>query len=465
MIIGHSMTDSERIRTIIKKQRFKIYFIGIGGISMSSVAQISVELGAKVFGSDIRKNAATEGLERLGVRIKYSQARANIMETMPDIAVYSLSISADNPEYRAASELGIVTVSRAEYLGAVMMDYAVRIGVSGSHGKSTVTAMLGSILRSAGAAPSVLCGAEISQSGTGYIGGGKQNVVYEACEYGDSFLYLHPSVQIILNVDLDHTDYFANTEQLCESFLRAADSAEKFAVLNADDRNLQKIIPAVAAKKLTYSSKPGADFRYEILPEADGKYGFRLYGGGKEYNFTLGVPGRFNAENAVAAAVTALKLGISEEAVSEALRTFSGIPRRLEYLGKRRGTDIYYDYAHHPKEIAALYDALDSMGYRNICAVFAPHTYSRTKSFLDEFAIALARFASVYVTDIYGARESAIVGVSSASLADAVRLAGGEAYALANEENIEEILSKEYDCLVLTGAGDLATIKKKAEDL
>ena len=464
MVIGHSMTDSEKIREIIKRRKFKVYFIGIGGISMSALAEISQKRGAVVFGSDIRKSGITERLTLMGIGIKYTQLRANIMEASPDIAVYSLSISSDNPEYRAARELGITVASRAEYLGVLMEDYGTRLGVSGSHGKSTTTAMLASALSVDGKAPTVLCGAELSRA-TGYVHGGEDFLVYEACEYCDSFLKLRPSVQVVLNIDLDHTDYFSGTEQLCESFFKAASSAEKFAVLNADCPNIKSILPGLGGKAVTYSSLPGADFGYEIKKASRGFCGIRLFGDGKEYSFSLGVPGRFNAENAVAAAVAALKLGVSEAAVSDALSGFHGIPRRLELISKKRGADIYYDYAHHPKEIEALSAAFTAIGYKNICAVFAPHTYSRTKSFLDEFARALAGFAAAYVTDIYGAREGAIVGVSSAALAESVRAAGGKAYALANEESLDKILSEGYDCIVLMGAGDLDKIKKKIEDM
>ena len=464
MIIGHSATDREKIRGIIKKRGFKVYFIGIGGISMSSIAEISAMRGARVFGSDVRKNAATEKLENMGVRIKYTQARANVMESAADIAVYSLSITSDNPEYRAAMALGIPLVSRAEYLGALMDDYGVRIGVSGSHGKSTTTAMLGEIFRAVGASPSVLCGAEIS-SGTGYVRGERDCLVYEACEYGDSFLHFDPTVQIILNVDLDHTDYFSDIERLGASFVKAANRAEKFVLANLDDANVRRIIPSIVAEKVTFSSERDADFRYKVLSVSNGRCSFGLSYGMENCSFSLKVPGRFNVENAVAAAAAALKLGVPQNTVADALSNFRGIPRRLEFLCKKRSADIYYDYAHHPSEIKATHTALCAMGYKKICAVFAPHTYSRTKSFLGDFAKALVGFNTVYVTDIYGARENAVVGISSSLIADAVRDEGGLAYALVTEESIDKIFEDGYDCLVLMGAGELDKIKKKAEEL
>ena len=464
MIIGHSMTDVERITQIVKGRDVKIYFIGIGGISMSSLAMISLERGAQVFGSDIRRSDATERLERMGARIKYTQARANIMEALPHLAVYSLSISRDNPEYAAAVALGVPLVSRAEYLGALMLDYDMRIGVSGSHGKSTVTAMLGAILDRGGDSPSVLCGAELA-GGIGYIRGGMSRLVYEACEYGDSFLRFSPTVQLLLNIDLDHTDYFSDISQLNESFLRLACGAREHTVLNMDDANIKNILPRISANKVTYSASAGADFGYEIFPAECGRYGFRLFGDGERTELTLGIPGRFNAENAVAAAVAAKSIGVGSSAITDALSSFEGIKRRLQHICRREGTDIYYDYAHHPKEIGAVADALFAMGYKNICAFFAPHTYSRTKAFLSEFAEALSRFGAVYVTDIYGAREGAMIGVSSAALADAVRECGGKAYALAGEDDLSHALTVGYDCIVLMGAGDLDRIKKKTEDL
>ena len=466
MIIGHSMTDKKIIRNIIEKKDSVIYFIGIGGISMSALAEMSLVSAKGVYGSDVRKSAVTARLESRGIRIRYTQSRANVMELMPDLVVYSLSISVDNPEYAVAKAMGILTVSRAEYLGALMESYAMRIGISGSHGKSTVTAMLGSVLSYASLSPSILCGAEISE-GTGYISGDGEYLVYEACEYGDSFLHFSPTVQIMLNLDFDHPDYFPNIDALKRSFISLANITQKLVIINADDENLRSALPYITAPVVTFSRGNPTDYRYSVIFSERGRYTFDLFFGDEPCGrFTLGIPGEFNVQNAVAAIIAARYVGIPDALIGEALRKFSGIGRRLELLGKRSGFDLYYDYAHHPREIEATERALRDMGYLKIAAVFSPHTYSRTKTLFDGFVSALSRFDSVLITDIYGARECPIVGVSSYSLAEAVRRQGKDARAIClNEDILPYISFEKYDCLVLMGAGDLDIIKRKTEDL
>ncbi len=466
MIIGHSLTDKKIIRNIIKKKDSVIYFIGIGGISMSALAEMSLAGSKRVYGSDIRRSAVTAHLESRGIRIRYTQARANVMEVLPDLVVYSLSISPDNPEYAAAKAMGILTVSRAEYLGVLMESYAMRIGVSGSHGKSTVTAMLGSVLSYASRSPSILCGAEISK-GTGYIPGGGEYLVYEACEYGDSFLRFSPKVQIMLNLDFDHPDYFPDVEALMSSFVLLANMTEELVIINADDANLRSLLPHITAHVVTFSRDNPSDYRYSVVCSERGRYTFDLFFGDALCGrFTLGIAGEFNVQNAVAAIIAARHVGISDALIGKAVKEFSGIGRRLELLGSHSGFDLYYDYAHHPCEIKATERALRDMGYLRIAAVFSPHTYSRTKALFDGFVSALSGFDSVFITDIYGAREAPVVGVSSYSLAEAVRQCGKDSHAIAaSEDIIPYITSGKYDCLVLMGAGDLDLIKKKTEDL
>lgn len=460
------MTDKKKIRNIIEKKDSVIYFIGIGGISMSALAEMSLGSAKRVYGSDIRKSAVTARLESRGIRIRYTQARANVMEIMPDMVVYSLSISANNPEYVAAKAMGILTVSRAEYLGALMESYEMRIGVSGSHGKSTVTAMLGSVLSYASRSPSILCGAEISE-GTGYIKGEGEYLVYEACEYGDSFLRFSPKVQIMLNLDFDHPDYFPDIESLKRSFVSLANNTEELVIINADDANLRSILPDITAPVVTFSGNSSSDYRYSVISSERGRYTFDLFFGDELCGrFTLGIAGKFNVQNAIAAIIAARYVGIPDALVGESVKAFSGIGRRLELLGTHSGFDLYYDYAHHPCEIEATERALRDMGYLKIATVFSPHTYSRTKALFDGFVSALSRFDSVFITDIYGAREAPTVGVSSYSLAEAVRRRGKDAHAIANGEDIIPYMDfGKYDCLVLMGAGDLDLIKRKTEDL
>ena len=459
MVIGHSMTDKKIIRNVINKNGAKVYFIGIGGVSMSALALMLKERGLKIYGSDINKSSYTEMLERFGIIVNYSHGRAKIMSVMPDLVVYSLSISEENAEYIAAKKLGIPTVSRAELLGAVMCDYEIPIGVSGSHGKSTVTALMAGVLNSQKIEPTVLCGADISAFG-GYIHGKKKYLVYEACEYGDSFLKFNPKIQIILNLDLDHTDYFDSEEKIRESFLRAANLSE-ITIMCTDSRNLNLIKDRVKSRLYTFSKSDESDYRYEIKGSDKGRFSFDLYLG-KDYidSFSLGVMGEFNVPNAVSTVIAAEILGVPRVKVKAALTEFRGLPRRLEIIKKAEFGDVFYDYAHHPCEISAVREALYSAGYKRICAVFAPHTYSRTKAFLSDFARELSKFSKVYVTDIYGAREAPVPGITSLALSEKIKTEGAESSPVSDDDVLNFLKKEKYDAIVLMGAGRLEKIKK-----
>ncbi len=461
LFIGHSLTDKKIIREIIDFAGNKIYFIGIGGVSMSALAELSLALGLRVFGSDRQKNSLTEKLEKRGAIINYAHAKTEICRIMPTLVVYSLAIDSKNPEYISAIELGIPTVSRAEYMGALIGKYEKSVGVCGSHGKSTVTAMLYEIFKEAKISPTVIGGAALNNASS-FVEGEGAALIYEACEYGNSFLHFSPFVTVMLNLDFDHTDYFRDIDELKKSFAAAAELAGEFAVINADDKNLCSAIKAANGRTITFSEKDGADFKYIKKSLGRGSYEFSLYKKGSFIGkFSPGTKGEFNVTNAVAAAVTALSLGVSREAAANALAGFRGIARRMELLGKYNNADVFYDYAHHPKEIAATRDALIDMGYNNICVIFAPHTYTRTKSFFSEFAKVLSSFSAIYIKDIYGARENPIVGISSSSLAAAVRDAGGEAEAIYSEDIRELVSKRNFDCLVLMGAGDLENTRKQ----
>ncbi len=454
----------EEIRRIICKKGVRVYFVGIGGISMSSLAHLLKNRGALVMGSDIRQSEVTDALIKNGIKVRLCHSKEAFMSFCPDLSVYSLSIGEENPEYRAAREMNVPVVSRAELLGALMEDYALKIGVSGSHGKSSTTAMLYDALLEGGLDPTVLCGAEIKE-GTGLVTGGNSHLVYEACEYGDSFLELTADVQLLLNLELDHTDYFKDEQSIRSSFLRAANSAKKCCILNADSKNLQIIKDSIATELHTFSSENGCEYKYECEHVKGGSYSFKLYKRGKLIGEYLSLArGRFNLENAVATAVTADVIGVKYEDAARAICCFRGIKRRLQQLKCGLDFDVFYDYAHHPSEIASVREALSDMGYERISVIFAPHTYSRTQSFAYRFASELAKFNTVYITEIYGARENAVVGVNASSLAESVRSCGGSAYAVGEAEArrvFERINSERPDCAILMGAGSLEAYKKE----
>ena len=431
---------------------------------MSALALMLKKRGVKVSGSDIRKSEITENLVKNGIVVRLSHTKEAVMSFNPDIVVFSLSVDSNNCEYKAALNMDIPIVLRSELLGAIMEDYSMKIGISGSHGKSTVTAMLGAVLNEDKKAPTVLCGAEICNA-SGLIDGDEKYLVYEACEYGDSFLNFNPDVQLLLNLDLDHTDYFKSESMIVESFLKSANNAKNSCVLNLDSKNLALVSERSATKMHTYSRGTRSEYRYETLKRLSGTYSFNLY---RKENligeYITSLKGEFNAVNAVAAAVCADVIGVPYESSRKAIEEFRGLKRRLEGLGKIESFELFYDYAHHPCEISATKSALSDMGYRRTAVIFAPHTYSRTAYFLNEFAKELSKFDEVYITDIYGARENAVVGINASALANKIRDMGGISHAIGVYDAktvVQSISGRDFDCVVLMGAGEIEEYKQE----
>jgi len=464
MINSTKRLEKAKIRKILQKKGARIYFVGIGGISMSSLALLLKERGIRVAGSDIRKSEITDILVKNGITVRSTHTKEAIMSFNPDLVVFSLSVDESNNEYKAALDMRFPIALRSELLGAIIDDYSLSVGVSGSHGKSTVTALLGAVFESSKLAPTVLCGAEV-RGGLGLIRGDEKCLVYEGCEYGDSFLNFSPNVQLLLNLELDHTDYFKSEEMIKGSFLKSANKARDCCVLNLDSKSLSEICDKIIPTVHTFSSGEKSEYRYEALKLERGTYGFKLYRENKligDYKPLL--KGRFNLLNSVAAAVTADVIGIPHEDAVSAIGKFSGLRRRLELIAKLEKFDVFYDYAHHPSEIAAARSALSDTGYEKVAVIFAPHTYSRTAYFLSSFASELSKFSAAYITQIYGARESAIVGVSAITLANAVRDRGGISHALGVDSakaTVEEIKSMDFDCVVLMGAGEIEEYKRE----
>ena len=456
--------EKDKIKEILRKPSPKIYFVGIGGISMSSLAVMLKVAGARVMGSDIRKTELTDSLSKRGIIVRYSHSREAIMAFQPDLVVFSLSVNENNAEYKTSLDMRVPSVTRSELLGAIIDGYETSIGVSGSHGKSTVTALLGELLKNADLNPTVLCGAEID-SGLGLILGEKHHLVYEGCEYGDSFLNFSPDVALLLNLDLDHTDYFKSEEMIRQSFLKSANNAKKACILNLDSKNLAAISEKITPTLHTFSKTNAGEYRYEALALNKGSYSFDLYCKNELIGeYRPRIKGGFNMLNAVASAVAADVIGIPYVLAKQGVEKFCGLKRRLELIKSGEKIDLFYDYAHHPCEISATNDALRDMGYKNICVIFAPHTYSRTAYFLESFASELAKFESAYVTDIYGARETAIVGVNSNTLSDSINVAGGNSHAV-SECEIFDVLNavkkSNTDCIVLMGAGEIGKYKEE----
>ena len=442
------------IRKIVYNGEKKVHFVGVGGVSMYSLARLTLLGGARVSGSDREDSEHINELRLLGAEIFVGHNADNINSA--DLVVYSHAISFDNTELLEANRRGIPTVSRAEYLGAMMLGYKNRIGVSGSHGKSTTVAMLDAIFTHAKALPTVLSGADLP-CGEPLRVGGDGLMIYEACEYKDSFLRFSPTIAIGLNLELDHTDYFNNIEEIKASFKKALGRAG-LALISGDDENLMEIKDNIKTKVITFGGCENNDYRYFITSFKDIGFAFSLTRGGVTIgDFEINVPGAFNVHNATAAIAVALEYGIDVETIAEAISLYRGIPRRLEYIGQHLGRPVYYDYAHHPTEIKASIDALKSLTQSPLTVVFRPHTFSRTKSLWNELCGSLSLADHLLITDVYPAREEPIEGVNSPNLAEEI----GSSARYCRDEILTNIDLYTRGAIVLMGAGDLDEIKRK----
>ena len=453
MLLQHSGTPIEDVRKIIEKKNIRIYMIGICGASMSSLARELKRRGAAVFGSDISSPAVRAALISEGIYVSSVHSERAMVSFEPDLVVYSLAVTGDNVEYRYAIDNGILAISRAELLGALVSTYGESVGVCGSHGKSTVTSMIYHILSRVGQAPALFEGAPIKEKQEALC----DTVVFEACEYRDSFLRMKSSLGVILNIELDHTDYFKDLDAIRCSFRSYAEGCSRV-LINVDDDAAGNMIFGLSATVLTYGKSPLADYRFEIISENRGKFSFRLhYKGDSTGEISLDVPGEFNVSNAAAAIAAAHLLGVSLVDAGEAIATYKGIGRRLERLSCTL-LPVYYDYAHHPTEMRAVLEALSRMGYSKIGVIFSPHTYSRTQALWSDFVEVLSLPHATVITDVYAAREEKIDGVDSQTLANACRAGGANAVSLNGEKAFSWLLSHEVDVAVLMGAGNLDAV-------
>ena len=421
---------------------------------MYSLAAFALNNGITVSGSDREASRRTDRLIELGSSVYIGDDAREL--PLVDAVIYSHAIPSSHPTLLAAKSRGIPTFSRAEYMGALMPDYTTRIGISGSHGKSSVTAMLDGIFEVAGIGHATLSGADLPIGEPYRIGNG--TLLYEACEYRDSFLHFLPTAAVALNLELDHTDYFDGIEHLRDSFLRALRRARDYVIINEDDENLAKIKLEIGDKVITFGYSQNSDYRYRITEYRRCGFGFCVYRQGREFgSFELNIPGSFNVANATAAIAVATEQGIDKKFIAEAISTYRGIDRRLQLVGMRGRRMVYYDYAHHPTEIAASIAALRQLTDDHITVVFKPHTYSRTKGLWLSFVSALSLVDHLILTDIYAAREEPVEDVSAQRLASEI---SGAIYC-SDDEIIRAIDLYTRGNIVIMGAGDLEQIKNQ----
>lgn len=434
-----------------------IFFIGIGGISMSSLAEITARQGYRAGGSDRAESATTEALVQKGIPVFRGHSAEHLDGY--DAVVYTVAINGDNPEYLEALRRGLPLISRADYLGYLMVRFSQRIGVSGMHGKSTCTAMCAQILLHAGD-PTVLCGAELGKDchSSCHIGSSDGVFLFEACEYMDSFLDLYPTLAVILNLGMDHVDYFHSMDQIRRSFRAFAErtDGEGGVLCNADDSECLRALEGFAGEVYSFALDAPAEFTAERIVYEKGatSFDFCRYGA-RLCRIRMPVCGRHNVYNALAAAAAALLVGVAPEEIAQGLADFRGAKRRMERKGSLGGAEIYDDYGHHPDEIAATLAGARQMGYERVLCAYQPHTYSRTAGLLREFSEAFTDADRVFMVDIYAAREQNVYGVSSELVAEMIgekaRYCGDFASTAAaiREE------AQEGDLVIVMGAGDV----------
>jgi len=446
------------------KQPIHLHFIGIGGISMSGLAEILLKEDFCISGSDARETPLTEKLASLGAKIYYGQRAANI-ENGTDAVVYTAAIHPDNPELKAAVDQQIPTLTRAELLGQIMENYQQSVAVAGTHGKTTTTSMITDIFLETCCDPTVSVGG-ILKSIDGNIRVGQSDYfLTEACEYTNSFLNFYPKFAIILNIEEDHMDYFRDLAHIRHSFHQFAENIcpDGALIINEEIENYQELTKDLNCKIITYGLTPSDSYYADnITFNTEGCGNFTLmYGNTMLGDISMNVPGTHNISNAVAACALAAELNLPFHAVQASLAQFSGTARRFEHKGELGGIAIVDDYAHHPTEITATLTAAKNCGKNRIVCVFQPHTYTRTQAFLKEFAQALSAADVVVLADIYAAREQNTIGISSTDLQKELQNLGTECYYFPSFDEIENFLLKKCingDLLITMGAGDIVQV-------
>ena len=389
-----------------------IHFIGIGGISMSGIAELLKFYGKNVSGSDREESKATQRLRNLGINISIGQRKDNIVN--PDLVIYTDAISDDNEELIYARELekkqGVPVISRGVFLGALMKNYKYAISVSGSHGKTTVTSILSDILIEAKVDPTILLGGELDTIGGNVHPGNSEYFLTEACEYRGNILYYYPQMAVILNISEDHLDYFRDLDHIVDTFTIFMDHIPESGkvILNIDDENCRRLIPHIKGELITFGiENEEADYNIvQVETENNGHISFVLKGDDiGEVFIKMNVLGDYNVYNGAAAFIASFKSGIPIEVIQKSLKEYRNLHRRMEKIGEYNGADILTDYGHHPKEIQYTLKALNKQKKGRFITIFQPHTYSRTKKLLDDFAESFYDTDEIIVTEIYAARE------------------------------------------------------------
>lgn len=450
------------------EDKIHVHFIGIGGISMSGLAEILLSKGFQVSGSDAKESSLTEKLTALGADINYGQRAENINNTI-DLVVYTAAVKEDNAELAAAREAGIPVIPRAQLLGQIMKNYQNAIGVAGTHGKTTTTSMISHILISADSDPTVLVGGMLKTIEGNIRLGKSENFITEACEYTNSFLSFFPTIGVILNICEDHLDFFKDITEIRNSFKSYAGLLPKHGalVINSDIEDYEFITKDLKASVITVGCDPSksnysaSNITYDHF--ASPSYDLLVDNQVME-RITLNVPGLHNVYNSLAAIATARVMGIPMSVIKEGLLSFDGCDRRFQLKGEVSGVTIVDDYAHHPDEIKVTLEAAKNYPHKTLWCVFQPHTYTRTKAFLKEFAVALSLSDKIILTDIFAAREKNTLNISSKDLQNELEKLGKHTEYFSSFDEVENFLLQNCmngDLLITMGAGDVVLIGER----
>lgn len=449
----------DQMQEYIKPGR-RAHLVGIGGVSMSPLAEVLLGNGMHITGSDVQEGAAVQRLRGLGISVVIGHREEGIGDA--EMVIRTAAVHDDNPEIRAARGRGLPVFERAEVWGLIMRQYHNALCVAGTHGKTTTTSMCTHIAMAASVDPTVMIGGTLPVLGTGHRVGKGETIILESCEYCNSFLSFFPTIAVILNIDPDHLDFFKDLADIQQSFLRFARLVPKdgLVIANAEDENTMSLLDGKDLPLLTFGVETGDVHSKNLtwrkgLPEFD-----VVYQGQTVAHVAMQVPGLHNVKNALAAAAAALALRLPASAIERGLAEFIGAGRRFEYKGSVKGAEVYDDYAHHPSELRALLDTAQDLGYQRLICAFQPHTYTRTRAFLDDFAKELCRPDVTLLAEIYAAREQNQVGVSSAELAAAVPGAQVLPTLPALTQTLYE-MARPGDLILTVGAGDIYQVGER----
>ncbi len=398
----------------------KIHFIGIGGSGMFPLAQILKVRGFEITGSDNYESDTLEKIRDMDIELNLEQKKENI--TDQDLVVFSAAIKESNPEIQAAKEKNIPIIERSVMLGIIFNEYKNSVAVSGTHGKTTTTSMITSILLDAKKNPTAVIGGTLPKIGANGCVGKSDIIVAEACEYVDSFLCLEPSISVITNVDADHLDYFGTVENVKKSFHKFAAQTKDLIVACGDDKNTKDSVENTEAQKVFYGFSKENDYHANNL-EFNERHqaNFDVFKGDKKtIHLELSVPGSHNVCNALAAFIVCSHLGVPKNDIQKSLKEFTGAHRRFEFLAEINGITVADDFAHHPVEIEATLNAATKMGFNRVWAIFQPHTFSRTSMFLDDFAKVLSIADKIIVSEILPVRETNTYGIYAEDLVEKI---------------------------------------------